>query len=109
MAERDAAPPAAAIVIGRIAVRDARAWDDYRSRVPATLEPFGGTVVLRAAQGLLLGGAAPGAAAPHADVVVLRFPSARQARDWFDSPEYQAIVPLRERAADVVLTLYPQG
>jgi uncharacterized protein (DUF1330 family) len=109
VAEREAPPPTAAIVIGRIAVRDALAWDDYRSRVPATLEPFGGTVVLRAADGLLLGGPTPGAAAAHAGVVVLRFPSARHAQEWFDSPQYQAIVPLRERAADVVLTLYPHG
>jgi uncharacterized protein (DUF1330 family) len=100
-------PQSAALVIGRIAIRDPEAWADYRSQVPGSLEPFGGTVVTRAGGGTLLGGAFAGASAPHPDVVVLQFPGADQARAWFHSPGYQALVPLRERAADVVLTLYP--
>lgn len=99
--------PATAHVIGRIAVRDPEAWAAYRAQVPASLEPFGGTVVLRGAGGTILGGVFAGAAASHPDVVVLRFPDAAQAQAWFDSPGYQALVPLRERAADVVLTVYP--
>jgi uncharacterized protein (DUF1330 family) len=98
--------PIPAYVIGRIAVRDPQAWDAYRAQVPASLEPFGGTVVMRAAGGILLGGAFASASAPHPDVVLLRFADAASARAWFESPGYQALVPLRERAADVVLTLY---
>jgi uncharacterized protein (DUF1330 family) len=99
--------PRPAYVIGRIAVRDPQAWEAYRAQVSTSLEPFAGTVVMRAAGGTLLGGAFAGASAPHPDVVLLRFPDAATARAWFDSPDYQALVPLRERAADVVLTLYP--
>ena len=43
---------------------------------------------------------------PHADTVVIRFPDAAAVRRWFDSPAYQALIPLREQAADVVLTAY---
>ena len=96
-----------AVVIGRIAIRDAVAWADYRSRVAATLVPFGGTVVLRAAAGVQLGGQSDGEAADRRDVVVLHFDSAALARAWFDSAPYQAIVPLRQLGADVELTLYP--
>jgi uncharacterized protein (DUF1330 family) len=99
--------PLPAHVVGRIAIRDPDAWDAYRAQVPASLLPFNGGVVARASGGVLLGGALAGASAPHPDVVLLRFPDAARARAWFESPGYQALLPLRERAADVVLTLYP--
>jgi uncharacterized protein (DUF1330 family) len=31
--------------------------------------------------------------------IVLSFPSMQAARDWYDSPEYQEIVPMRLKAA----------
>jgi uncharacterized protein (DUF1330 family) len=32
-------------------------------------------------------------------VLVLKFPSLAQAKAWYDSPAYQAVIPLREQAA----------
>ena len=43
---------------------------------------------------------------PHADIVVIRFPSAAAASGWFASPAYQALIPLREQAAEVLLLAY---
>ena len=43
---------------------------------------------------------------PHLDTVVIRFPDAKAAAEWYGSPAYQAIIPLREQAADVVLISY---
>ncbi len=37
---------------------------------------------------------------PYARIVVVEFPSIEAARDWYDSPEYQAIIPLRRQAFD---------
>ncbi|HYF58080.1 MAG TPA: DUF1330 domain-containing protein [Burkholderiaceae bacterium] len=88
-------------VIGRITVRDGVAWDDYRSRVPATLEPWGGRVLARGRRAAAFDGDEP-----HADVVVLEFPDLAAATGWHESPAYRALVPLRRRAADVVLTAY---
>jgi uncharacterized protein (DUF1330 family) len=34
---------------------------------------------------------------------VIRFPSIEASRSWFHSPAYQALVPLRQQAAEVVL------
>jgi uncharacterized protein (DUF1330 family) len=36
-----------AYVIGHITVKDAEKWNEYRSQVPATLEPWGAELVLR--------------------------------------------------------------
>ncbi len=37
---------------------------------------------------------------PAETVVILRFPSMAAAREWYESPEYQAALPHRMRAAD---------
>ena len=103
-------PPTApaAHVLGRITVKDAAAWDEYRAAVPATIEPFDGRVVARADGGRLLGASPAGEPAARPAVVLLHFPSAAQALGWFESPAYQSLLPLRARAADVVLTLYTE-
>ena len=38
---------AEAYVIGHITVKNAEKWSEYRSRVPATLEPWRGELVFR--------------------------------------------------------------
>ncbi len=88
-------------VVGHITVKNAEMWAEYRSRVPATLEPWGGELVFRGRQVAALSGASP-----HQDIVVIRFPSVAAVSDWFSSPAYQALIPLREQAADVLLLSY---
>jgi len=90
-----------AYCVGQIRVKDPAAWEDYRSRVGATIAQYGGQVLFRGRQTRVLsGGEAPEL------VVSLRFETVADAGRWHDSPEYQALVPLRERAAEVKLVLY---
>lgn len=88
-------------VVGHITVKNAEMWAEYRSRVPATLTPWGGELLFRGKQVAALSGASP-----HEDIVVIRFPSVAAVNDWFSSPAYQALIPLREQAADVLLLSY---
>lgn len=90
-----------AFVIGHITVKDEALWAEYRSKVPATLTPWGGELVFRGRQFAALAGENP-----HADVVVLRFPDAGALKGWFSSTAYRSLIPLREAAADVVLSGY---
>ncbi len=53
-------------------------------------------------------GGEPSGDSPHPDIVVIRFPSAAAAGDWFASPAYQALIPLREQAAEVLLLAYEE-
>lgn len=92
-----------AYVIGHITVKDAEKWDDYRSRVPATLAPWGAELVFRGKGAAVLAGEHA-----HADVVVIRFPSQEAARGWHSSAAYQSLVPLRQEAAEVVLIAYEE-
>lgn len=90
-----------AYVVGQVTVKDEAKWAEYRKRVPETFGAWGAEAVLRGRQFAALAGHCP-----HSDVVVLRFPSADALKGWFDSPAYQALIPLRDAAADVVLTAY---
>lgn len=91
----------AAYVVGRITIKDPLKWASYRDQVPATLAPWNAEVVFRGKPFAAFSGAAD-----HGDVVVLRFADPAAARQWFESPAYQALIPLREEAAEVVLVGY---
>jgi uncharacterized protein (DUF1330 family) len=91
----------AAYVIGRMHVRDAEKWEKYLAQVGATFPPYGGEVVFRGKDAESLDGDEA-----HELVVVLRFADRAAAKRWRQSPEYRRIVPIRDDAADVVLTAY---
>ena len=90
-----------AYVVGQITVKNEASWDEYRSKVPATLVPWNAELVFRGNQVRALSGECP-----HADIVVIRFASLADADGWHNSVAYQALIPLRKEAADVVLTTY---
>ena len=91
----------AAYVIGHITVKDPKKWAEYRTTVPATLVPWGGEVILRGKRIAVLSGAHP-----YTDTVVIRFPDAEAISMWYNSPRYQALIPTREQAAEMVLISY---
>jgi uncharacterized protein (DUF1330 family) len=92
-----------AYLVGHIIVKDADKWAEYRNRVPATIAPFGGELVFRGKHAATLSGNSP-----YTDIVVIRFPDAAALNAWHASAPYQAIVPLREEAAEVVLVSYEE-
>ncbi|MBI2307029.1 MAG: DUF1330 domain-containing protein [Rhodocyclales bacterium] len=87
-----------ACVIGHITVKDADKWAEYRSRVPVTLAPWGAQLLLRGENAAVLGGSHR-----HQATVVILFPDLAAVNGWYASAAYQALVPLREQAADVDL------
>jgi uncharacterized protein (DUF1330 family) len=90
-----------AYVVGHITVKDQDKWADYRSQVPATLAPWGAELSFRGRKVASLAGDSP-----YSDIVVIRFPGVDAANGWFSSAAYQALIPLREQAADMMLVCY---
>ena len=91
----------AAWLIGHMTVRDPAKWQEYVSQVGATIAAGGGEVVFRGHLEASLSGAAPGVLS-----VVIRFPDMPALQRWHASPDYQRLIPVREAAADVVLSAY---
>ena len=90
-----------AYIVGQMTVKNETKWAEYRGQVLGTLIPFGGELVFRGHQARTLSGECP-----HANIVVIRFASLADADNWHNSAAYQALIPLRREAADVVLTTY---
>jgi uncharacterized protein (DUF1330 family) len=84
----------AAYFIVEIDITDPVGFEDYRKRVPATIERYGGRYLAR-------GGTLEtieGSWTPKR-VVVLEFPSIDQARRWYHSDEYRELKALRLRTS----------
>ena len=90
-----------AFCVGQITVKNAKAWEDYRTRVGDTIRQYGGELLFRGQQEQVLSGEML-----HDKVVVLQFEDIDSAKRWHDSAEYQALVPIRDQGADVTLVLY---
>ncbi len=84
----------AAYVIADIDVQDAAAYQEYAALVPGTLEPFGGRFLVRGGDHEVL----EGTWQPRR-LVVLEFPDAVHARQWYASDAYVAAVAIRHRAS----------
>ena len=82
----------AAYVIADIEVVDGAGYEEYRQKAPATIAAFGGRYLARGvATEVLEGGWTP------SRCVILEFPSMARFKEWWASPAYQAIRPIRER------------
>jgi uncharacterized protein (DUF1330 family) len=82
-----------AYVIVDVDITDPAEYETYRQQTPATVAAYGGTFLVR-------GGAVErleGTWLPRR-LVVLEFPTVAQAKAWWDSPEYTAIKPIRQRS-----------
>ena len=63
----------------------------YLERIDATLEPFGGRFVIHGGPVDVREGEFRG------DVIAIAFPDRERATAWYQSSEYQQLVPLRAR------------
>lgn len=90
-----------AYVVGQILIIDSLKWQQYRDLVPGTLSPWNAQLVFRGKQAQVWA-----RENPYTDIVVIRFPNLESANSWFHSSAYQELIPLREKAAEVVLTSY---
>ena len=83
-------------VILEFTVKDADGFKEYAQRAPATVQQYGGKFLVRPGEIVGLKGDAP--SGPFA---VIAFDSVEDAQAWASSPEYTAIVPMRDEAADL--------
>jgi uncharacterized protein (DUF1330 family) len=86
--------PGPGYVIAEVDVHDAATFAKYGAKVPDTLKPYNGHYLVR-------GGKIEGVEgqAPKDRFVVIGFDSVEKARAWENSPEYEAIKPIRHSSA----------
>ncbi|MCR5877943.1 DUF1330 domain-containing protein [Phenylobacterium sp. J367] len=83
-----------AYIINEIWITDLEDFQTYAVQVPPIIDKYGGRYVVRGGPVVMVDGE------PEPDrVVVLEFPSVEQARAWRTSPEYTAVLPIRNRSS----------
>ncbi len=89
-----------AYVVVQAKVKDAEKLKAYSAAAGPTVAAHGGTFTVRAAVLENLTGDAD-----FNGFVLIEFPDADAVRTWYHSDEYQALIPLRDEACDMVFTL----
>ena len=89
-----------AYLIAHLDIRDPEGFEAYRAAVPAVIDKFGGRYVVRGGTVEALEGDWQ---VPR--LVIVAFDSVAQARRFYNSPEYQAVLPLRLKTARGTLVL----
>ena len=84
-----------AYLIANVDVRDPDAYQAYRSRTGAIVERHGGRFIVRGGNIHPLEGEAWGRR-----LVIIEFPDLASAKGFYESAEYQDVIPLRTCAAD---------
>ncbi len=91
----------AAYLVGHITVKDDTLWQQYVSGVAESISPFDANVIFRGKLDKVLAGEHE-----HELVVVIEFSDLSTLDSWFESDKYQSLIPLRDKAANVVITTY---
>ena len=95
-----AVPPA--FLIAHVEVSDPDGWKQYITALPGTLAPYHVKTLARA-PAVALDASPP----PAGSTVILAFNSMDDLKAWWNSPAYQAIIPLREKSAKTTVYALP--
>lgn len=72
---------------------------EYLERIDETLAPYGGRFLVHGGELTAAEGEWDGA------IVIIEFTSSEAAKEWYDSPAYQAILPLRTEHSQSIAAL----
>ena len=81
----------AGYVIAIVEVTNAEGYRRYSEQVPATIAKYGGRYLVRGGKTEVREGEWPG---PR--TVIIEFPSLARALEWYESPEYKPLRPIRQ-------------
>jgi uncharacterized protein (DUF1330 family) len=84
----------AVYIIAQIDIRDRAEYEQYAAGFLEIFARYAGELLVVSENPQVVEGAWP-----YTRTVLLRFPSAEEARRWYESPEYQALAQHRLRAS----------
>jgi uncharacterized protein (DUF1330 family) len=90
----------AAYLISDVTVRNAEAFQNYRTRAAEAIAKYGGRYLARGGEIQAL----EGVWNPR-NIIVVEFPSMEQARAWYTSPEYASALEVHDIALERNLIL----
>ena len=91
-------------MLGLVEVSNKDWVKEYRARNGPLLQKYGGRILARGKPAVILEGEHPSVDA----IVVVEFPSVAQAEAWYNDPEYQPLIELRQTGAEVDFMILQQ-
>lgn len=90
-----------AFFIATVTVKDAEKFQEYAAKSKATFDLFDAEVLARGKhQGVLTGNV------NHQTAAIVKFKDMDTLDKWYQSDEYQALISLRDQAADMTISKY---
>ncbi len=93
----------AAFFVSTVKIKNKEKFQQYAKQAAETFATHGGEPVLRGQFDTVLAGEDD-----HDMVGIVRFPDRNALSSWYDSDEYQALIPLRDEAAEMTLVVYSE-
>lgn len=90
-----------AFFLSNVEVTNPEAFQEYASKAGKSMQAFGGELVIKGTKFRQLSGEDM-----PSIVAVVSFPSAENLNQWYDSAEYQGLIPLRDSAAKFTMTAF---
>ena len=90
-----------ALLFVTVQVKNPEKLKEYIPQVPATMKPFGAKMLARGKKQQVLNGEFT-----HQIEAVFEFPSVDAIENWYASDAYQALIPSREEAAHMNITVF---
>jgi len=90
-----------AFLIAYVTVKDGGKMQAYAKAAGESMQAFGGKVFSKGIAQQQLAGEHE-----QQNVAVICFPNLENLESWYDSDDYQKLIPLRNEAADIILTSY---
>lgn len=94
-AQNTTQPQAPAYYVAEFQATDREAIKPYSEQVESTFAPYSGRYVVRGGEADVKEGFGV-----QGRLVMIKFDSVEQAQNWYRSPEYQALIPIRNRAGN---------
>jgi uncharacterized protein (DUF1330 family) len=91
----------AAYLIGHITIKDHTSWQTYTEGVRDSLLPYEAEIIFRGRLFDVLAGEHS-----HENAVVIKFPNQDTLMNWYQSKEYQSLIPIRNKGAEVTILCF---
>ncbi len=87
--------------VAHVSVKNPEKFQEYAAGAAASMAPFGGELLKRGAVYRELAGKQG-----YSNVAIVSFPDQKSLDSWFESDAYQALIPLRDEASEMLLTAF---
>lgn len=94
----------AAYLVADLEITNPNEFQKYGEKVVAIVKQYGGRYLIRGGDVQVLEGVSK-----SKRLTILEFPNVEQLKKWYTSPEYQAIIGFRQRAAAGSLLIVSNG